>query len=64
FRHRTSVRHSLEALAIFSTVLGRTLVLPQTSSLPDLYLWKTCRGACQECGLKSSEHEPRRSKDL
>uniref|UniRef100_A0A9I9E3E2 Uncharacterized protein n=1 Tax=Cucumis melo TaxID=3656 RepID=A0A9I9E3E2_CUCME len=37
----TSVRHSLEALAIFWTVLGRTTVLPPTSSLPDLYLGKT-----------------------
>uniref|UniRef100_A0A9I9E3W6 Uncharacterized protein n=1 Tax=Cucumis melo TaxID=3656 RepID=A0A9I9E3W6_CUCME len=33
------------------TVLGRTTVLPPTSSLPDLYLRKTCQGACQECGL-------------
>ncbi|KAA0062674.1 uncharacterized protein E6C27_scaffold79G001940 [Cucumis melo var. makuwa] len=39
-------------------VLGRAIVLPLTSSLPDLYLRKTCQGAWQECGLKSSEHEP------
>ena len=44
--------------------MGLTTVLPPMSSLPDLYLKKTCPGACQECGLKSSEYEPRSSKDL
>ena len=38
-------------LAILSIVSGCTLVLPSTSSLPNLYFGKMNKGRCQECRL-------------
>ena len=47
------------ALLILFIVAGCTLVLPPTSSLPNLYFEKMGEGRYQECRLKSSEYEPK-----
>uniref|UniRef100_A0A9I9ELE4 Uncharacterized protein n=1 Tax=Cucumis melo TaxID=3656 RepID=A0A9I9ELE4_CUCME len=35
-----------KSIGHFSIVLGCTLVIPQTSSLPNLYFGKMCVGRC------------------
>ncbi|TYJ98799.1 gag/pol protein [Cucumis melo var. makuwa] len=52
------------ALVIFSIVSGCTLVVPPTSSSPNLYFKKMGEGRCQKCRPKSSEYESQSSNEM